>query len=286
MKGVEKIFTKLFDFYLYSSIHIAISATLFICQTYLLLDLDPDYNYLLFIGSSTLFLYLLHNILGLNTLSNECVRDKVNKIRKMKVLLLVMVSISALISLYSFSLLPIKIKLALVFFAFISIWYVIPIFKKGKRLRDYPIIKIFLVALVWAAISTFIPLIENEVDLEIKIFIFLEKYFFIFAITLPFDIRDIEYDKAKGVKTIPIILGKSKSIVLSIILIVIVLGIVISLNIMNIYSDIHLLALCIGYFFTIVIIIFSKNISSDYYFTGLIDSLAIIIFLMLFFSTK
>lgn len=202
----------------------------------------------------------------------------------MRTLLLVMISLSVLISLYSFFLLSFKIILALVFFAFISIWYVIPLFKKGKRLSDYPIIKIFLVALVWAAIATIIPLIEIEMAIEIKTLAFLEKYFFIFAITLPFDIRDIKFDKTKGVSTLPIIFGRSKSIFLSTLIMVLALGIVFSLYLMNVYSIIQTLALIVGYILTIIIILFSKNITNDYYFTGLMDSLAIIIFLILFFS--
>lgn len=33
-----------------------------------------------------------------------------------------------------------------------------------------------------------------------------ERFFFVFAITIPFDIRDIEADKQAGLKTIPLLI--------------------------------------------------------------------------------
>ena len=277
---INKTIQKLFDFYLYSSIHIAIAATLFIYQTYILLALDVNFIYLTFIFSSTLFLYLLHNLLGLNTLLKDCVRDKINKIRKMKVLLIVLISIFGLISTFSFFLLDFKIIYSIIIFAFISLWYVVPLFGNGKRLSDFPVVKIFLISLVWASISSFIPLMITDVQLFTKLLIFLEKFLFIFAIAIPFDIRDMKFDKLKGVATIPILFGREKSIMLSIVTMSIAIVIVLVLTKMGIYHERHGFALLIGYITTIIIILFSKNKSSDYYFTGLLDSTPIMNFLL------
>ena len=43
----------------------------------------------------------------------------------------------------------------------------------------------------------------------------LERFFFIFAITIPFDIRDLESDKQAGLKTIPSVLNENKSLTIS-----------------------------------------------------------------------
>lgn len=271
---------KLLDFYLYSSIHIAISATLFILQTYLLLDIKIEYNYLFFIFSSTLFLYLLHNISGLKSLSNEEVREKTNRLGQMKPIVFMLLTMSAGTSFYSVLFLRPNVILALVFFSFISIWYVVPIFSKKRRLREYPVVKIFLIAFVWAGISAFIPLFEIEMDRYTKALIFFEKYLFIFAITIPFDIRDTKFDRAKGVSTIPIIFGKTKSIILSALSMVFALVIVMNLYLNHIYSSKQFLALLIGYSITMLLIIYAKNKTNDYYFTGMLDGTPILVFLL------
>jgi len=276
--------SKILDFYFYSSIHIAISATLFIVQTYILLSIDIDYNYLLFLFSSTLFLYLLHNILGIFTSHNQVIREKIGIIRKMKSTLIPFLIISGIISIYSFLNLAFDEIISLSVFAFISIWYVLPIFGDGKRLSDYPIIKIFMVSLVWAAIATIIPLSDTNMSKVAKAIIFMEKYLFIFAITIPFDIRDIEFDSSRAVKTIPIIFGKRNSIVISIFSLLCALGFVFLLYDSDIYMINQTIAMTIGYITSIVIVIFSENKTSDYYFTGIVDGLPIFNFIMVLIS--
>ena len=67
--------------------------------------------------------------------------------------------------------------------------------------------KIFMIALVWSYFSVFLPAVELLVPIDEKIIlIFSAIYLKVFAITIPFDIRDIEFDKSKLV-TIPLKIG-------------------------------------------------------------------------------
>ena len=110
-----------------------------------------------------------------------------------------------------------EVLIALLPFALITIFYSLPVFKKEKnifRLREIPVIKIFLIAFVWSAATIFLPVIlseENYDKLHVTL-MFIERFAFIFAITIPFDIRDIQDDKESGLKTIPILIGEEKSI--------------------------------------------------------------------------
>jgi 4-hydroxybenzoate polyprenyltransferase len=98
-------------------------------------------------------------------------------------------------------------------FLALAILYVIPIWRKeGRwmRLRDLPFIKIFLVAAVWAFVTVALPFIATQANWlpnRAEAFTLLQRFVFIFAITLPFDIRDLEHDRANGVKTIAASLG-------------------------------------------------------------------------------
>ncbi len=271
---IKEYLSEILDFYLYSSIHIALAATLFILQTYILLDTEIDLHYLAFIFSSTTFLYTLHNLLGVYTPQEEVIRDKLNTLRKMKGLLIAMIVVFGIISTYTFFNLTFNEIIAILLFAFISIWYVIPLF--GKRLRDYPIIKIFMVSLVWAAIATLIPLYHGDIDMSTRLIIFFEKYFFIFAIVIPFDIRDIEFDCSNKVKTIPNKYGIKASIYLALISLLFSILLTLFLIKTGTYQGKQGVAVILGYFITGYFVIQSKNKKNDYYFTGLIDGLPIL----------
>ena len=278
LSTLRTIFRNILDFYLYSGFHIAIAAVCFILQLDIIFDLPPDYHYLLFIFASTSFLYLLHNILGLNTLLPQCVREKVSRISRMRGVLIFFLIVMGIISLYSFFNLSTSTMGLLIIFALISLWYVVPFLGNGKRLRDYPLIKIFLIALVWAAISCIIIFPQIDISIFQKALIYLERFLIVFAITVPFDIRDMEYDKAKGLKTLPLILGKLQSIKLAVLSVVAALGIVLYLYQSNVYNTRSLVALTIAYTLVIIMIIYSKDKESDYYYTGMLDSTAIIVY--------
>ena len=75
------------------------------------------------------------------------------------------------------------------------------------KLRNISLLKIFIIAFVW---TSFILYIAN--DLPFSTIEFLSIFLFIFAITLPFDIADMNKD---SVSTIPKIMGERKSKILS-----------------------------------------------------------------------
>ena len=84
--------------------------------------------------------------------------------------------------------------------------------------RKIKYFKIFMIAFVWSYFSVFLPAVELLVPIDEKIIlIFSAIYLKVFAITIPFDIRDIEFDKSKLV-TIPLKIGIQKSKILSMIL--------------------------------------------------------------------
>lgn len=97
-------------------------------------------------------------------------------------------------------------------------------FLKGKRssgLRDIPALKIFMIACVWVMATVWIPLIEMDGFNVLKEpdfwMLSVERFLFVVAITIPFDIRDLKYDEPDK-KTLPQLIGASKSVALSIIL--------------------------------------------------------------------
>ncbi|MCC6584897.1 MAG: UbiA family prenyltransferase, partial [Chitinophagales bacterium] len=78
------------------------------------------------------------------------------------------------------------------------------------RLRDFPFVKIFLIALVWSLTSVVLPALENNINLLERrdvLVVLAAQFVYILFITLPFDINDAQVDKASGIKTIPSVFG-------------------------------------------------------------------------------
>ena len=99
--------------------------------------------------------------------------------------------------------------LALVTFA-----YSFPVLKiknTRKRIRELFIIKVLVISLVWSIVTAGLPAVHERFSSIPFFLLFTERLLFIFAITIPFEIRDMEQEKKWGNKTLPVVLGAQKS---------------------------------------------------------------------------
>jgi hypothetical protein len=129
-----------------------------------------------------------------------------------------LVGISGAIGLISFLLLIGKFEIIplILFAGIVSLIYVVP-FRK-KSLRELAYLKSPLIAFVWTAIIIALPWV-NEYGFSSTIFPELLAYFYYFvALTIAFDIRDLEHDFPTQ-KTTPQMVGITRSKVFSVVLI-------------------------------------------------------------------
>jgi 4-hydroxybenzoate polyprenyltransferase len=179
-------------------------------QSFLLFDVSYNHFYILFIGSATSLLYALHRLVGIDLVGRYKYTGRFGKIYKMRLLLLFIGLVTAVLTWIFFLKLGIKVQVTLIVPGIISILYVLPIFA-GKRLRDLPLIKIFLVAIVYAYVCVFIPGMMVDFHIYPVLLLFFGRLFFIFGITIPFDIRDVNIDGETEVKTLISQLGIKSS---------------------------------------------------------------------------
>ncbi|MBL4663092.1 MAG: hypothetical protein JKY22_05960, partial [Flavobacteriaceae bacterium] len=79
-------------------------------------------------------------------------------------------------------------------FGGLTFLYAVP-FLSGKNLRTFSGTKIFVVALVWAGVTVFVPWSDSLVELNSDIWLsFIQRILIIIVCTLPFEIRDLRYD--------------------------------------------------------------------------------------------
>jgi len=157
-----------------------------------------------------------------------------------------------------------------------SITYIAPLFK-GRRFRDLPYVKVFVVGFVW----TWVEQIELTAP---WLFALLEKFLFITAITLPFDIRDLQVDGIYEIKTLPQRIGQNRSIRLAQLMLVGSGLCVLTCTYHSLYGWNVAIALLLSYLGTIILIHFASPKRHDYYFSALLDGTIIIqfAFVMLF----
>ena len=252
---------QLFRLYVYSNLHIAISASLFVNGAFIAIGKNVNVTYLLFVYTGTLIIYNLHRIIGLSRIAEpyQFVRHRIfSHSLSMSAYLMGLIFF---ICLWAFFQLSNQFKLGLLVPILISILYVIPFIQK-RRLRDVNYVKIFCISIVWAWLFT-LPLVLNTGSISILIMV--EKALFIMAITIPFDLRDSDADSSQNLRTVANTLGIKKSIALAFMLMLLCLCIAMYLNFISIYNWDYLVSVVLSYLISIVFIAYSKDRGEFYH---------------------
>ena len=257
-------------FYLYSNLHIGLCALYFCMEYARLAGGQIDYSYFLFVGTSTVTLYLIHRYIGLaKVTAAKSIDSRYESISKVVPYYPFLGLLFGGLTIYFLLRVGLGIIPALLIPMVISVLYVIPFMRGGRRLRDISYLKIFLIALTWTWFSMWY--LVGKLDASLLSLITLEHFIFMLGITLPFDIRDIAIDSKDGVSTIATHLGKPKTIKLARLLLAISYG----LTLVILYLIGSGTAAYIGYSTLILGLLLMVNINYSYrrdvYLTGLLD---------------
>ena len=276
-------FRKFIDLILYGNFFIAFCAVAMTFQTECLLYGQLEWSFLIgFVFFATLFLYAIHRIVGLEKVRPFLEKYRYGIIYKFRNHIKIYAFIGGLGALYFFFFLSFQNQLLVAIPAILALGYVLPFVRGERRLRDFDYIKIFLIAIVWAVITVIMPIFENTRHLSLSHFmLFLERAIFIFAITLPFDIRDLKVDAHIAVKTIPSRIGINKTKTLAGICFLMAFLLAIGNFGLELYIEKVLLALFISYLSSFLLVLYSDRVEDDYFFTGMMDGTMIIQFLLI-----
>lgn len=233
-----RLVRKIAEVLVFTNIYLAICVTSLVFETSIILNGKiTDYKYPLFLFSSTLFLYCFHRVYKWDMRTKtEVVAQRHVWLQEHKILFYaVMLAAGISVALCLLFFVELNIILCLLPVVLISFGYTIPFIpyrRKYIRLRDVPGIKIFLITLVLGVTTVLLPVLAysdpGALTRSDVVFIFIRRMLFIFAITIPFDIRDMEYDELKGTRTIPVIYGirTAKTIALSALALFVALGMI------------------------------------------------------------
>ena len=170
------------------------------------------------------------------------------------------------------------------------LWWIVPIcllyvlpFGYPKRylgLRAIPALKVPIVGFVWAVVTVTMPSIAVGLEFTepLAYLLFIQRFLFVMALTIAFDIRDSAIDPP-GLRTVPQLFGDRGARWIAIGMIIIAAGISIGLAIIDPVSDrmfMHLLPL-IGMFLSAILVHHADRSKPEIYYGFIIDGLLILL---------
>lgn len=273
-----KVFKRFFDFYINSSIHVALAVFSLSYLTLLEFDLAFDHDILYFIFYASITAYNFVKYFGLAKFHHRRLTNRLKIIQIFSFLCFILCGYYALklntLTLYGIMILGI-----------ITFLYAVPFLPnhlfldKQHNLRSISGLKIYLIALVWVGVSVFLPLMNANYDIDINVLITsMQRFVFVVILMLPFEIRDLQYDSIK-LSTIPQKIGIKLTKIMGVFLLTIFFLIEFLKD--NLFAE-RLQSLLIISIITLAALLFSKKNQRAYYSSFWVEGIPIVwLFLIL-----
>ena len=191
-----KILQSLFNFYLQSSLHVAVAVFSLLQMTLHMFDIHNDTycGYFAFFGT----------IVGYNFVKYDALtRNKGLKVTPMIKAIVILTILSFAATTYFFF--KLKIQTQLVSFAvlILVLLYTLPFFPNRRNARNWAGVKIYIVALCWVGVTLLLPLLNAEVAFGMDVFYkSLQRFILVFVLILVFEIIDLANDNPH-LQTVP-----------------------------------------------------------------------------------
>lgn len=205
-----RILKIIFDFYINSSIHVAIAVYAMSWITLKSFDLEYDENILYFNFYATITGYNFVKYFGLAKFHHRSLASWLKAIQIFSLICFLALGY------YAFKLETITL-IWIGALGVVTFLYAIPFLPKHifldqqQNLRSISGLKVYIIAIVWSGVTVFLPLLNNDyaITYDVGITAF-QRFLFVIVLMLPFEIRDMKYDSLK-LSTIPQQIGIKKT---------------------------------------------------------------------------
>lgn len=210
----------LFNLYIKSSIHVALAVASFTYITKVQLDITISPAIYLFVFFSTVVSYTF-------TKYTRTVVQHWNKRPGTLNWILWITAVSAAGAVATAFAISLPVLIAALLFGGLTAAYALPVFGDEKNLRNLFGIKIFIIAFVWMGVTVWLPVISYGISYithaELAL-VSIQRFLFVLALILPFDIRDLISDRP-SLGTVPQIIGVRRTRVIGVFLLIVVVAI-------------------------------------------------------------
>ncbi|WNH13432.1 hypothetical protein [Thalassobellus suaedae] len=275
------VLKKLLNFYINSSIHVALSVYSLTWLTLIEFDISYDEHVLYFIFYATITGYNFVKYFGIAKFHHRSLTNWLKSIQ--------LFSFFCFLLMCYYGLQLNKITLFYIaVFGIVTFLYAIPFLPKRlfldsqHNLRSIGGLKIYLIGLVWSGVTVFLPLINNDYFINADVILTgVQRYIFIIVLMLPFEIRDLRYDSLK-LSTVPQKIGVKQTKAIGVILLLVFFFLEFFKNDIMLSEILILLIITV---FTLLLLVYSKIEQRKYYSALWVEGLPILwLVMMLLFN--
>lgn len=267
-----RILKGIFNFYINSSVHVALAVYAFTWLTLLQFDLGYDENVLYMVFFASITGYNFVKYFGLAKLFHRRLASRLKIIQ--------IFSFFCFLALcYYLCQLKVTTLLYLSAFALMTFLYAIPVIPKKifldeqQNLRSISGLKIYIIAAVWTGVTVFLPLINKDYSITHDVLITaFQRFLFVIILMLPFEIRDLNNDSLK-LATIPQKIGVRRTKMIGVVLLLIFFLVEFFRDDIVI-SEIQILGVIT--IITFLFLMFSSKRQSRYYSSFIVESIPIL----------
>lgn len=265
-----KLLTILFKFYVFSNLHVSIAVTCLVLVNGKVLGKNV-LSEAIVLGCATFIAYHFIRYLNRFKYGKTHMLDGFSNKYKYIIGALILIAIILFLEqlrnlnyLKTLKLLPFIVLTFLYAYSFIKI--------NGQKysLRYVSLLKIFMIAFVWAGVTVFF--IDDFTFIGVLYFI--ELVLFVIALTIPFDIRDVNFDDG-SIKTLPIVLGVFRTKFMAIICLVL------SLLIHAFYIKTYLISYLLTAFTLSLLVVLSKPNQSRFFASFWVEGIPILWYVLI-----
>ena len=196
-----KFLKQLFNFYIYSSIHVSLAVFSLSWITLLEFGISYDKSLLYFIFFASISGYNFVKYFGMAKFHHRKLATWLKAIQ------LFSFCSFLLMCYYLFKLQEIA-YVGILSFGIITFFYAMPLLPRNflprqQNLRNIGGIKVYLIAFVWSGVTVILPVMNNYFVIDTYVILtFIQRFIFVIVLMIPFEIRDLRYD-SQSLKTIP-----------------------------------------------------------------------------------
>ena len=209
---------RLFDFYIQSSIHVALSCYMLVRMTHHMFHVPDNEAMALFAFFGTIAGY---NFVKYDALARTRKQKPSNRVKAIAVLSF----FSILAAGYCFFKLENPAKFVSMAFLGLTILYTLPFFPNRKNARNWAGVKIYIVSVCWVGVTVVLPVLNADPtlqqllnsDLYLKM---TQRFLLIFVLVLVFEIIDLSNDDPH-LQTVPQQIGVKRTKILGLLLLLV-----------------------------------------------------------------
>lgn len=182
------VLKKILDFYINSSLHVALSAFALVLMTQYFFEVKDNFSVAVFTFFGT--------VVGYNFVKYDAItRLNRTEIKKELKGIVFLSFISLFACFYFFTQLSWMSKVSAFAFFGLTLLYTLPFFPNKQNARNWKGVKIYIVGITWVGVTVILPLVEAEISFSMDVFLMaVQRFLLIFSMVLVFDIVDVKQD--------------------------------------------------------------------------------------------